>query len=301
MAPLDNGDVEKLIFVDVDGVLNVGIQDGSQAPLLLCDADVKTALRIVGNLGGSAMANAGAGLLSSLRLAYVFLAEIGGGEDGATFQQFMSKGGDMLSQVLVDRLALLLTLAGDKENVKVVLSSSWRLAKNGAKQRKLEAKLTKVLGRPFMFDFVTAPKAEKTPSDRLCCIGDFLEERRRLLPHKEFQVLVLDDFFIKPVDGWSCNGHQINSVVDAERYLEKRGLLGDRDSAKPTQVKVIHTYQSIKTEFDLSLKLGCGLTKQHFLDAVSFLGAPEAKEKICLANTKVLALLPPSMNVVVSL
>lgn len=298
MAPLENGDVEKLIFVDVDGVLNVGIQDGSQAPLLLCDADVKTALRIAENFGGSAIAHAG--LLSSLRLAYVFFAEIGGGEDGATFQQFISKGGDMLSQVLVDRLALLLTLAGDKENVKVVLSSSWRLGKHGAKQRKLEAKLSNVLGRPFMFDFVTAPKAEKTPSDRLGCIGDFLEERRRLLPHKEFQVLVLDDFFIKPMDGWCCNGHQINSVADAERYLEKRGL-GDRDSAKPAQVKVIHTYQSIKTEFDVSLKLGCGLTKQHFLDAVSFLGAPEAKAKVCLANTRVLALLPPSMNVVVSL
>eukprot|EP00930_Biecheleria_cincta_P079318 TRINITY_DN67105_c0_g1_i1.p1 TRINITY_DN67105_c0_g1~~TRINITY_DN67105_c0_g1_i1.p1 ORF type:complete len:299 (+),score=69.18 TRINITY_DN67105_c0_g1_i1:38-934(+) len=298
MAPVENGDVEKIIFVDVDGVLNVGIQDGSKAPLLLCDADVKTAMRIAEKFGGSAIMSAA--MLSSLRLAYVFLAEIGGGEDGATFQQFSSNSGDMLSQVLVDRLALLLTLAGDHENVKVVLSSSWRLRKNAAKQRKLEAVLSKVMGRRFKFDFVTAPKAKKTPSDRLSCIGDFLEERRRLLPHKEFQVLVLDDFFIQPMDGFSVHGHQISSVADAERYLEKRGL-SDRESAKPVQVKVVHTYRNIKTEFDVCLKLGCGLTKQHFLDAVSFLGEPEAKAKICLGNTRVLGLLPPSRNVVVSL
>lgn len=300
MAPVEHADVEKLIFVDVDGVLNVGIQDGSKAPLLLRDVDVKSAMRIAQQFGGRGSASSA--MLSSLRLACVFLAEIGGGEDGTTFEQFSSKGGDMLSQVLVERLALILSLAGDGENVKVVLSSSWRLDKNKAKRRKLEDALSKVLRRRFEFDLVTAPQAEKTPSDRLACIGDFLEERHRLLPHKEFQALVLDDFFIQPMAGWSCGGHQINSVADAERYLENRALLGS-DGAKPVQAKVIHTYRSIKTEFDVRLNLGCGLTKEHFLDAVSFLGgdAPEAKAKIFLANTRALTLLPPSRNVVVSL
>ncbi|CAK8995829.1 Uncharacterized protein SCF082_LOCUS4530 [Durusdinium trenchii] len=44
MAPTEA--VETLIFVDVDGVLNVGIHDEGKAPLLLRDEDVQTAIKL---------------------------------------------------------------------------------------------------------------------------------------------------------------------------------------------------------------------------------------------------------------
>jgi len=129
------------------------------------------------------------------------------------------------------------------------------------------------LGRPFAFDATTKQANERNASDRLQCIGDYIHNlcsgRADCSPLK---VLVLDDFFCSPLNGWLCGGRSIRSAGAVERYL--------RDCA-PGQaveltVKFVHTYDEWRTQSGLRVQVGSGLTQASYHEACEFLACIEA-------------------------
>ncbi len=119
MAPVESIEsrddlIETILFVDVDGVLNVGIYDPSDAPILLKSSELSLAREIV-NMDYR-------GFDSATAYKICALAATPTDESGTTFESLASH--DQLSKVLVGRLSELIQDAGPKCHV--VLSSSWR-------------------------------------------------------------------------------------------------------------------------------------------------------------------------------
>mmetsp|Transcript_60711 Transcript_60711/g.141480 ORF Transcript_60711/g.141480 Transcript_60711/m.141480 type:complete len:303 (-) Transcript_60711:146-1054(-) len=249
-----------VIFVDVDGVLNVGVSIKGEAPINLTQQNVEHALELEG------LNN-----LHANRILEAARRELGHGE-GATYQKLVATS--EVSEVLLHRLAEIIRAAG--ERCSVVLSSSWRKPQHRKRARRLEESMSAHLGEHFRFDDRTALRSENGPEERLETIGDYVEDLCRRRPYECFRLLVLEDFCINPIRMLKCCMRQqeqamiVNSAADAERYLLSRAAAC---SFAVVQAKVIHTYDRW-TSADGSLhEVGSGLTMEHFCSALAFLGS----------------------------
>ena len=160
MAPVESIEsrddlIETILFVDVDGVLNVGIYDPFDAPILLKSSELSLAREIV-NMDYC-------GFDSATAYKICALAATPTDESGTTFESLASH--DQLSKVLVGRLSELIQDAGP--NCHVVLSSSWRKRQHMKRRLKLEQDLSEALGRYFEFDAFTQLSPELHAGDRL--------------------------------------------------------------------------------------------------------------------------------------
>lgn len=258
-------DVDTVVYVDVDGVLNVGIQRSGKPALILNTSNIEISYsdrehRTLSDL--EAMD----------RMLAVVKADIGQGEQG-TYARFAC-GTSSVSAVLAKRLADIIQKAGGKS--RIILASNWRRPKQAGHVKNLEAQISKHLGRKFCFDGATPQGKDIVAADRLRCIGSHLSCLCESRSGRPLRVLIIDDFFITPLDGWACDGAPVSKVADAEAYL--RSLAPDADLA----VKLVHTYSHWETHNGLDLQMGCGLTMAHFRQAVDFLEG-EAKPSIVLS------------------
>eukprot|EP00439_Symbiodinium_sp_Y106_P051162 s5526_g6.t2 len=268
-SPITRASVDTIIFVDVDGVLNVGIQDDDKPPLLFRDEDVHTALRLAkkGYNGPEASCVE--------KLSALAEHQVGFKENG-TYDKLMTRNGAELTDLLVQRLAKLIALAGP--NAKVVLSSSWRRPHHRTRRRQLEESLAQHLGKSFRFHSVTALyREEKTAADRLETVGDYLAEFcHRRDDVTSLRVVMLEDFFITPLDGWKLKGRAIKNPSDAERYLDSRAR--SMSPALSVQSKLCHCYDHVKTSSGLRMQVGTGFTQQLFEEASAFLDREKHEE-----------------------
>jgi len=263
-----SGPTETLIFVDVDGVLNVGVFDQGNAPVAFNQTNLQLALKLEGQ--NNILAD---------RIRSVAGMEVEG--EHATYEKFVAEPCD-LSQLLVGRLAQLIGQAGS--SCSVVLSSSWRKPKHAKRVQTLETCIGTQLGRPFKFDDRTPLNEEAGGAmDRLQVLGDYTETfcHKRKGKAVNVRILVLEDFCVTPLSGkvsnggcgflnlplgLKCQGVSIHSHEAAERYLISRSA----DSSAPS-VRIIHTYDAWTTDQGLSVAVGTGLTMKHFCQAQQFL------------------------------
>jgi hypothetical protein len=248
--------------VDIDGVLNIGIGDSKGAPLLFSKDNAERALASWAQRDR---------LPEDQRTAVERIVATYGRQEGpcedATYSKLLSAPDTALNDLLVGRLARLIEAAGPR--CKVVLSSTWRLPRHMQKARQVEAILSRHLGRYFAFDARTAIRDDSTPELRLGCIADFAEEHCKKAPWvKQLRMLVLEDFHTTPFGTWRCGWQKMGSADAVEQYLRSRMPAGIDASAR-----LIHTYDEWTTNDGLFVQLGCGLTRQHFDQALDFLGA----------------------------
>lgn len=247
---------DTIIFVDVDGVLNVGVSDGDQGPLLLTRDGVHDVSKLWGKHSHHPMRD------TIERLVSVSKRMVGHGEE-ATYSKFATIGEALISDVLVGRLVKLIQASGERRLV--VLSSTWQKYKQ--KVKLLERAISAQLGSPFLFDASSGVEAACAPDSRLISIADFVgglcawrgDEAPML------RVLVLEDFHVNAMHGWLCDGHSIRSTTDAEQYICRRA------SQHNVRAKLIHTYDEWRSPSGLLVQLGTGLSIHHFSHALQFL------------------------------
>jgi hypothetical protein len=251
--------VDTILFVDVDGVLNVGVNDPGNRPLEFSTANYTRAQ------SSWATRHDSEHRASIERLVATHRRELGHGE-GGTYGKFLSESSTGFSDTLVARLAGIIKAAGKKRMV--VMSSTWRLPQHRARVRRLEDAISNHLGATFTFDARTAPFSDSTPEQRLRTIGDFLteycEQHAAVLP--SLRVLLLEDFHITSLGSWSCNGEVVDCAEAVERYLESRS------GAKQVTVKLVHCFDEWTSAEGTYVKVGCGLTLEHVCQANRFLG-----------------------------
>jgi len=160
-----NDDTETIIFVDVDGVLNVGVCVEGGNMVGLSDESAQQAVQRVNS--GERCNDV------TQRLVAVYNQKLPDGS-GEMYASLACGSNQMTSPVLTRRLAQLIRLAGERRTV--VLSSSWRHPKHAARVRELEQILSRHMGTSFTFDTCTPPGSEFKAGDRLGCLGDFLED-----------------------------------------------------------------------------------------------------------------------------
>lgn len=252
--------VDTLIFVDVDGVLNIGIEDPGEKPLDFDFRNVQRALEMWGAPGDWPAFDA------TERIVSTYHHDVGHGES-STFAEYQSSTSLGACEKLVGRLAQLIQVAGDR--CAVVLSSSWRHPRYTKKRRQLEHMLLGCLGQSFAFHAATALVPDVTPEMRLRTIGDFIADHGKQLPCSPggLRVLVLEDFHITAMDGWLCGEVPMDSTAAAERYLLSR-----IPAFVKASVKLVHTFGSWTTPSGLVVRVGTGLTKDHLCQAMKFLG-----------------------------
>eukprot|EP00440_Ansanella_granifera_P059465 gb/GFBE01064453.1/.p1 GENE.gb/GFBE01064453.1/~~gb/GFBE01064453.1/.p1 ORF type:complete len:324 (+),score=56.82 gb/GFBE01064453.1/:1-972(+) len=260
--PASGSGVETVVFVDVDGVLNVGIQDEGNSPVLFKEEEVRLAQRLFakGYKGPEADLVAKVCALATHPVDY----------GSATFEKLMSEG--ELSDILVSRLAGFIAAGG--KHCTVVLSSSWRRWQHRHRRQQLEQALGRHLGRPFHFHATTpTDRDEKYASQRLETIGEFLAEQcGKNFKGSHLKVLVLDDFFVTDMDGWQCGGKTMDSVRAAEEYLESMAL--KRSTGQTVAVKLLHCYKDIMASNGLRMQVGSGLSQEHVDEAHRFVHTP---------------------------
>lgn len=314
----DKDDTDTLIFVDADGVINVGVRDcPDQAPFLLCDVSVEKArLRAARamqlnpqhperNIASEAIeAVADRSLLAQH------------GEKGTYFEFATSPSDGDISRELVWRLAEIIRLAknqGNPSRCQVVLSSSWRKPAHVERRVRLEQKLGEALGgetgrRSFAFDAITR-LGKDDPADRMKQIGDFVEQFARRRENEAraqgrspggLRVLVFDDFTASPVEKWwipeggapggplAFLGLPMGDVGGAQgTYVNsiedaEAYLIARSERASPNAVclaKLVHTFEEFKTTFGEVVRVGTGLTKARVGEAVEFLLGDGMKER----------------------
>jgi len=259
---IETGRIETLIFVDVDGVLNVAVDAPGGNPVLLDRRNIHQALEIV-KLGDQTDRSLAERLVSAYHRSPA-------GEDGeATYAQSIADSNTEFSHLLVSRLAEIIRSCGGPR--KVVLSSNWRMFQYAKKLRELERTLSERLGETFKFDARTALMREAVPADRLRNIGNFVTAHctAKVGPcPSALRVLVLDDFGATAASSWELGGRTVSSSADAEQYLRDRAPASTAVSAC-----VVHTYDEWITPQGLPVSAGVGLTKQHLAQARAFLGA----------------------------
>jgi len=267
MAPLgDASDItETVIFVDVDGVLNVGIRDQEDAPLLFNESNKEFALSQAGRRQSTKSDEE-----CVQKLLAVAEHPVPSHGEAATCCDLACGRGCHVSEALAKNLASVVTAAGDR--CTVVLSSNWRKPSHAHRVRKLEAEVTKHLGRTFTFDAKTRLADERCAADRLRCIGDYVESITgpggRFHNGQPLRLLVLEDFFITPLNGWLCGNSEIVDAASAEAYL-----LGRANASANVAAKLVHTYEEFTTNAGLLVQVGCGLTNDHFRKALDFVEA----------------------------
>lgn len=251
---------DTVIFVDVDGVLNVGARDDSDgdAPLLVNEEGMRGALKMFGKHKRHPMRNTIERLVSIAKRRL-------GQTDSSSYMKLACKGESQVSDVLVDHLVKLIVAAG--EHRIVVLSSKWQ--KYPKRVEGLEKDISRHLGSPFAFDGRSGLEAECSAECRIGTVGKFLENflAWRGEPVNKLRVLMLEDFHITPLDGWTIGGIQVDSEETAEEYLRQQMPVSENIT-----VKLIHTYDEWTTPSGLLVQLGAGLSKAHFSRAAAFLG-----------------------------
>uniref|UniRef100_A0A6U6N6L6 Uncharacterized protein n=1 Tax=Zooxanthella nutricula TaxID=1333877 RepID=A0A6U6N6L6_9DINO len=268
MAPV----VDTVLFVDIDGVLNVGIRDHGNAPLLLNDSNVKTALMYK----DYPFKGASAEQECITKVASVVDRCLGNDKSAGTYRDLACGSKEHCSSVLVERLAEIIRAAGDAS---IVLSSNWRRPKYANRVRSLEKEVSVALGSEFKFDARTEDFEETGASDRLYCIGNYVRrlcaERERAGVRGPLRALLLDDFFVSPLDGWGCGGATVYSTAEAEGYVRRCAPEGAAD------VKLVHCYDEWRTDAGLRVQVGTGLTQEDVKTAKAFLAAPQ-EENPCV-------------------
>lgn len=277
------------MFVDVDGVLNVGVRDGGRAPLLLDEASARAAQRLWATRMGHPEQS------SIERLVAVCNRALDEGEDGETFAKFLCASPQQFSEELLARFAAIVRASGwrascdnsddeddsgDEEaeapghKVHMVLTSTWRAPQHRSRLRKLEQAISKQLGEDFEFDLMTPPKEDHTPEGRLQSIANFLTARcaGRTSADGPMRVLVLDDFYNRSLNGWLCGPCKIDSETACEKYL--RSSIPSHIDA---QVKMIHTYAEWTTEEGLFIQVGTGLMLEQVRSGEFFFQGAQAE------------------------
>lgn len=242
--------VGTVVFLDVDGVLNVGIKDPPMKPILLSTDNVSKALCSESALGARIMGVCGRHQRG----------QAPGG--GAAYSELASDASTGVSEVLVGRLAEVLRGAGDGRLV--VLASSWRDPSHRPKVERLEQRISHALGEPFRFDDTTRVCKDSSPAARLACIGDYVSDHCGGW-QSSARVLVLEDFHINPLGGWSVDGLPVRGAADVEAYLKSR--------APPTSdlsVLLLHTVDQWTSAEGLLEQIGGGLSWQDVERAMKF-------------------------------
>mmetsp|Transcript_38756 Transcript_38756/g.77184 ORF Transcript_38756/g.77184 Transcript_38756/m.77184 type:complete len:293 (+) Transcript_38756:110-988(+) len=255
MAPA----LDTVIYLDIDGVLNVGIRDHGNAPLLLNEDNCTMALRF--------------GDTSRLRqrereciekVISVVKRSFPGDTEAGTYRKYACTGKHQCSDILLHRVKQIIKAAGDGAHV--VLASNWRKPKYVNKVMLLEKEISKHLGRTFTFDSTTEVINENGAPDRLHCIGKHVREISSSTSHNgALRLLVLDDFFVTPFNGWACEHCKITSSGDVEAYLKECAQCAD------VSVKMVHCYEDWLTNEGYRVEVGTGLTAQHTAIALDFL------------------------------
>mmetsp|Transcript_4 Transcript_4/g.6 ORF Transcript_4/g.6 Transcript_4/m.6 type:complete len:343 (+) Transcript_4:91-1119(+) len=257
LDPVCARSADTLVFVDVDGVLNVGARDEGDAPVLLNKEGIADATRLWGKHENHPMCD------TIERLVSVSRRKLTHGEN-STFSKFACRGNSELSDLLVCRLTEVIKAAGDHRML--VLSSKWKRYK--ARVKRLEKAISVHLRSSFVFDAMTALENDCTPGTRLQAIGDFVEGlctwRGSSAPTP--RILVLEDFHITAMDGWLCDEVPMDSTAAAEEYLWARAGVPE------ATVRLVHTYEEWRSPGGLRVQVGAGLTKEHFCAAMQFLG-----------------------------
>jgi len=247
-----------LIFVDVDGVLNVGLHDPGHSPVSFTEANISQARRMYDNQGKCLHPNAE-------KLLSIYEYQIGDG-DTSRFADLVSSSATGLSSVLVARLAEIIRAAGDQATV--VLSSKWRLPKYHKRVEVLEAAISTQLLSPFKFHDKTPLCSEHTAGQRLASIKDYISDFcENHIPRPKFlKVLVLDDFNITALGDWSCGGVLMSSHAIIEGHL----LSGIPKYTTATS-KLIHPYKQWETASGFTVQIGAGINRNQVDEALSFL------------------------------
>lgn len=262
---------QTLIFVDVDGVLNVGLSQGETNTLMLSLRNMALARRV--QLDGRASKASKDAAESLFNLAAAPLS----GEAG-TLQKYMCPDHG-ISDLLVERLAKLLLAAGPSAHV--VLSSSWRHERHAAKRDLLERKISKCIGQSFSFHGVTdTGRKEHTGGDRLELLGDYLEEYSQRIPRDQhLRILVLDDFFLCPM-GWTVGEKLVQTQEEMNDYIKSRAK-----NPLFAQVKIVNTYDEWTMRLG-KLHASIGLQMSMYVDAMNFLQDKEAQPELKVPETR---------------
>eukprot|EP00930_Biecheleria_cincta_P026299 TRINITY_DN18556_c0_g1_i2.p1 TRINITY_DN18556_c0_g1~~TRINITY_DN18556_c0_g1_i2.p1 ORF type:complete len:362 (-),score=46.94 TRINITY_DN18556_c0_g1_i2:242-1291(-) len=249
---------DTLIFLDVDGVLSVGVVDPGKAAYCFSEKNLDKAMALPEHDP------------LHVRFADVYCRALDHGED-CTLEKYIIKDEGKLSDILVRRFAKLMQLASGNRNLTVVLSSVWRNPDHAGLTARLEQKLSESLGRPFSFQDRTSLGSDTDAASRLRRIGEYVAEHSTKSGQSSadsLRVLVLDDFHVTPLMGWECDNYKINSAGDIEEYLRNCAAFPNNVS-----VKMIHTYDEWQSEEGLQVQVSTGLTKQHFCEASVFVAS----------------------------
>lgn len=266
MTALDSPDAtsqgETLIFLDVDGVLNVGLQaDDGGAPLLLSDGNVRLAF------DDSACRGNGAKILMSMK---VWSA-------AARLYDAVCADEGHLSAVLVDRLAEIIEAAG--ERCSVVLSSHWRKPRHSDFVDALESEIAGRLGGYFAFAGRTELVEDNRPEDRLHIIAGHVKQHCASQGVQSLTVLILDDLFATPLRGWSCDGRRVRGAADCEAFV--RRFAASKDLR--LRVKLLHCYDEWETQDGIQVQAGAGLSAAGVEEARAFLKGDDSPAEGLLA------------------
>mmetsp|Transcript_7499 Transcript_7499/g.12043 ORF Transcript_7499/g.12043 Transcript_7499/m.12043 type:complete len:303 (-) Transcript_7499:68-976(-) len=244
-------DAETLIFVDADGVVNVGIRDTpGQSPLLLCETNLNRCRQRAVCTGPSHIIKSAAE------------KDVGHGDDG-TYSKFATVAGSSdICEVFAERLAGIIRVAGPR--CRTILSSSWRKPSHHSRVVALEAAISKYGGKSFKFDDRTRLGGDE-PEKRIQLIGDFIREhtKNRSSSAGALRVVVLEDFAATHPRQWKFG---INSKDSTEEYWRC-------SSSQPEKafVKLVHCYEEWLTDQGMLVQIGSGLTCAKVCEAELFL------------------------------
>lgn len=250
---------ETLIFLDVDGVLNVGIRDPGNAPFSFNETNISMAQKIV---KGDTQSDIADMLIAVMRMQSC---------DGtsSTFGDFLSRNDLDVCDIFIHRFVKIIRAAGDGR--RVICSSSWRRPKFAGRLSQLQQIISAYMGEPFEFDDRTMLENEHGGQDRLRLIGDYIATYcKTKIAYTKLRVVVLDDFFYAPIQGWTCGGAVVDSLQSAQSYLEGRAL-----QTAEIEARIIHTYTSSLLPSGVEVQVGTGLSLRHLGGALGFLGAVE--------------------------
>mmetsp|Transcript_35251 Transcript_35251/g.64880 ORF Transcript_35251/g.64880 Transcript_35251/m.64880 type:complete len:561 (-) Transcript_35251:4-1686(-) len=253
--------VETLIFLDIDGVLNVGIADPGSAPLSFNEANFSVARKL---FRGDEKNDVAEMLIAVMRMPTC---------DGnsSRYGDFLSRNDLDVCDIFIHRLVNIIRAAGEK--VRVIISSSWRRPKYSSNVRSLEKMIGGYLGETFNFYDRTILQDEVGGHDRIRLIGDYMEAHcKKEDCATKINVLVLDDFFYKPISDYDCGGTTVNSLQSAESYLEAR-----TPQSTDAKVRIIHTYIRGSAPSGLVVDIGTGLSLQHLSESLKFLHSDIAR------------------------
>lgn len=243
--------IDAVVFVDIDGVLNVKVSSGE-----LVNKDNIDKLERMKKSNSQALQ----GEVAKRLLAAC--SRRAPGED-KTYSD-ICKDSNSTVDVYVERLSKIISAAGS--SAMIVLSSTWRRPEFANQLRRLEVAISKHLRSNFTFECKTGPLEDQDGGERIWDIAEFLAEH---CTQRSVKVLVIDDFNCSALK-WSCNGQVVTSAHDVERFLE-----GCLPTSTVSSVKLVHTYDEWKSSDGMLVQLGSGITKKHFDRAMRFLRSPE--------------------------